>query len=296
MLLVDWQVYILITVFISSFITVLTKLFLTSHKGNSVLFAIYLQFVTSFFVLFFVIFLNKFDLVFIKEFWPNILILSFLNGIATILIFTALPNIHISKFVVIFALRVLVTFFASYILINERITFINALGALLVLFSIVFVNFDISKHKNNSNKLLSSLKNTLFVLLASVLVGIAVVNDKFVATNTNPYFYTFLAYFSPGVIMCLFYFKSLLKNFKKDLFKINYTFNVLLISILTTFASLSYFTAIYVGTSITKVTTFNLSSVILTVILSFIFLKEKDHMYKKLFSSIICFLGLILLS
>jgi len=68
-----------------------------------------------------------------------------------------------------------------------------------------------------------------------------------------------------------------------------------ILAVLYTLASIYFFKAIQDSNDSALVTAIGLSSIVVTVIFSFILLKERKHFWRKLFAAVITFGGLLLL-
>lgn len=291
-MILTWQIAIAIFVVIASLNTIYTKLSLRKLKYDPVVFSTFVQLFTSVLLTILCIFIGKFAVGDTLKIFPNIIFTTLLYGFANILIFKALAKLPVSTFVVIFATRIIFISFLSSQLMNEELPVIYFFGTFLVLISIFIVNYE-KKSKLAPSSI--DTKSIIYALFASILVGFAAINDRVILQNTNPYFYTLIAYLLPGLFMFVLYFKKASNALLTMQSVPSFVNNIIIVSFLSSISALFYFLAIDLSGQVAKVASIGISSVIVTILLSFILLKERSNPYKKIFASILCFFGLYLI-
>lgn len=160
------------------------------------------------------------------------------------------------------------------------------IGAGLLLSGVLLVT--IKAFKINFNK------GELFALLAAVFFGFATTNDRFILKSFNLYPYVALAFIVPPIFMAIAYPKSISKM--KVFLEKKILIKMILLCVIYAISSVTFFAALQSSSNSSQITTVNLTSVILTVILSIIFLKERDFLVRKILGAILSFAGLILLT
>lgn len=287
-----WQLAIFLAVILSSFCTIILKKSLSKLNSNPVLFSTYSQIIIAVIIGTFATVIGKFTVMDTFRMLPNLILTTVLYGMANIFVIKALGSMEASKYVVIFGMRGLIATFLSILIFNEQISVITLFGSLLVVFSVVLINWE--KKVIEGNK--SSLRSIMYAFLAALFVGSSALNDKVAIQHTNFYYYSFLAYLLPGVFTYFVYFKDSTKGLVKVLPKIDYLKNIVLLSVLSSITGVLYFYAILKVDQVSKVTSIGVSNVILIVLLSYFLLNDRKHKYKKIIASVICFSGLYLLS
>lgn len=129
-------------------------------------------------------------------------------------------------------------------------------------------------------------------ILANVSVGIAWSLDKKGISYFNPDLYNLLVWVAPIIVISFFPLIKLSvvkKIIKKDFKQIS------LISFLNVGAYLFNLKALVVGGEVTKVIPIVQTSTIITIILGIFFLKERDHIVKKIVAGLIAIIGVFLL-
>ena len=218
-------------------------------------------------------------------FW-NLLLMTFLYAFANVFIFKSLKLTEASKFTIVFATRAFFTVFASSLLLKEFLTGSQFLGALLIFSGVVLINLKSSKFSLD--------KGSLFALLGALAFGLANTNDRYLLKSFNIYPYITLAFIAPFFLMTVIYPKEL-KHLKLFLGK-TVLKKVLLLSVIYAFSAISFFAALQISNNSSRVASANLTSVIITVILSALFLKERESLSKKIAGAVLSFIGLLLLA
>lgn len=282
----SWQILILISVVLYSISVLLQRVLLKENESQPVAYSIFFQFLTGV-VLGLVGFLfadmslpaNLADL-----FW-NLALMTILYGFSNIFIFKSLKQTEASKFSIVFATRAFFTVLASSILLEEFLEGSQFLGALFIFSGVVLVNLKSSK--------LSFDRGTLFALFAAFAFGIANTNDRFLLGSFSVYPYITIGFLAPSLLMAAIYPKEI-KHIKVFLDK-KILNKMLFLSVIYAFSAVAFFAALQLSDNSSRVASINLISVIVTVILATIFLKEKDNLSKKVISAILSFVGLLLL-
>lgn len=287
----SWQLAIILSTIGLSFGSVFTKMFLSKHTVNPVVFSIFQQLITAFFIFLLAIYNGAFTISNFKAIPINILLTMVLYGLANIFIYKSIANLSMAKFTVIFSTRVLFTLLLSTLLFGESVSISLLVGIFLVLLSVYLVSIEkkslVTTHRR---------KYLLYCGLSALFVGFSAVNDGFILKSVNVYLYTFLSYFLPGLFVLAFYLNQVKTSLKSTLFNMEYIKNTSIVAIFTAISGYLYVLAINLSKSPSKVSGIGVSSVIIVVLLSFIILKERDNYKSKLFASLLCFVGLYLIS
>ena len=282
----SWQILILISVVLYSISVLLQRVLLRQNESRPVAYAMFFQFLTGI-VLGVVGFLfadmslpsNFSDL-----FW-NLILMVILYGFSYIFIFRSLKQIEASKFSILFSTRAFFTVLASSLVLKELLTGTQFLGALLIFSGVILVNLKSSKFSFD--------KGSLFALLAAFAFGSANTNDRFLLGSFNIYPYITIGFIAPSLLMAAVYPKEL-KHIKIFLDK-KILKKMLILSVLYAFNAVAFFAALQKSDNSSQVASVNLTSVIATVVLAAIFLKERDNLPKKVIGAILSFVGLLLL-
>lgn len=282
----SWQIYILISVVLYSVSVLLQRVILKENESRPIAYSMFFQFLTGI-VLGVVGFLFA-DMSLPSNFsgllW-NLILMVILYAFSNILIFKSLKQIEASKFSIIFATRSFFTVLASSLLLKEFLTGSQFLGVLLIFSGVILVNLKSSKFSFD--------KGSLFALLAALAFGSANTNDRFLLGSFNIYPYITIGFIASSLLMAAVYPKEL-KHIKIFLDK-KILKKMLILSVLYAFNAVAFFAALQKSDNSSQVASVNLTSVIATVALAAIFLKERDNLGKKVISAILSFVGLLLL-
>ncbi|OGM28128.1 hypothetical protein A2962_01065 [Candidatus Woesebacteria bacterium RIFCSPLOWO2_01_FULL_39_61] len=283
----SWQFLILVSVILYSISVLLQRVILKENESQPIAYSMFFQLLVGIVIgitgsLFADMSLPS-NLT--PLFW-NLLLMTFLYAFANVFIFKSLKLTEASKFTIVFATRAFFTVFASSLLLKEFLTGSQFLGALLIFSGVVLINLKSSKFSLD--------KGSLFALLGALAFGLANTNDRYLLKSFNIYPYITLAFIAPFFLMTVIYPKEL-KHLKLFLGK-TVLKKVLLLSVIYAFSAISFFAALQISNNSSRVASANLTSVIITVILSALFLKERESLSKKIAGAVLSFIGLLLLA
>jgi uncharacterized membrane protein len=132
-----------------------------------------------------------------------------------------------------------------------------------------------------------------YALASSLCGGIAITNDTFILQTTDVYSMLVIGWLTPSLF--------LLATNPKIIKKISYFFSyekfmkMFLMTLFYTFSGIAFYLAIAMGGQASQVTPIGQASIITTIILAAIFLRESDHLIKKIIAAILVTLGVLLL-
>lgn len=232
-----------------------------------------------------------------SQFFPSlnnlIIIRILLGGIfwfaVTLASFKALNTITASKYSIIEALSPVVSIVLALLFLSETFSIQQLIGMILILLSVFAVLYD------KDSKISRISKGELIALGSAILSGIALANDKIIYATT-PLSPTLVTLFLlPGILGAL-YKPSELKKLPKLLKNKAIIKQLIIMSVIWGLSAISFYKAIVLSNSISLVVSISQLSVILTVILGLIFLKETKNWQIKIIASAISVIGLIFMS
>lgn len=216
---------------------------------------------------------------------PNLVLMMFLYGFGNLFVFQALKKTEASTFIIIFSSRVLITILVSSFFLNESLNFLQIIGTLLILASILLVNIKSAK--------LTFSKKELTSLLSALCFGLAVSNDSFLVKHFDLYPFVTIAFILPPLLIIatdLTVIKKMKVFWQKTTFA-----KMFLLSTIYALAAVFFFIALQTSKNSSQVASLDLVGVIVTVLLAVIFLKERDDLLKKILGAILSFIGLMLM-
>lgn len=281
-----WQILIGISVILYSVSVLLQRLLLKDDKSESISFSILFQLgvagVTT--ILVFII-QGKVPLPDFSKIAWSVLMMTVLYALANIFIFKALKNTEASRFTVIFASKTLFAALGASLLFREMLTPIQWIGAILIIAGIVIITMKkVDKQLNMGD---------LFALFAAILFGLANTNDRFLVKFFDPYSYVIIGFLLPGLAIALMYPKKivLLKTYMRK----NFLYKMAFLCLLYGLSAVTFFAALQITPNSSQLFSINSFGAIITVVLSILVLKEKDHMWKKILGVVVSVAGLLLI-
>ena len=279
----NWQLLVLISVLTYAISVLLQKVILKDDDSDpiaySIVFSLLTGVVTGVFAL-----INGFHMPNLLAIWPNILLMVFCYGVGNILIFNALKIIDASEFTILFTTRAIWTVAGALLFLGEQYTFLKAFGALLIIIGVIVVSWKSQKLRFGKGELLS--------LGAGALFGIAFTNDAYIVQHADVMSYQTIAFILPALAVWLFKPKSTVKMM--PLLKPKTAVRLLLLAVFYSISAITVFLAYQAGHNASQIAPLVQTTTIVTVILSIIFLHERNALFQKSIGTILSFIGIIL--
>ena len=217
--------------------------------------------------------------------FPNFFLLTILLTLAPFCLFRAYNLTKASEVGILLSSQRLWTVLASFVFLGEIATPKKILGTLFILLGVGVVSW--KKHR------IRFTQGELFALLAALLYGLSFVNA----------FYILQSYDAPSfeVVSNLLPVMTLLLLFPQAIKKMNFYRNprnflpVSLAALFDALAAICLYIAYQYGRNASQISPLSSTSLIFTVFLAAIFLRERDNLLNKLTGAIITVFGVILL-
>lgn len=279
-----WQVLITISILAYSLAVLVQRLILRSSVDSPIAFSIISQFICGVIIALIAGVTGQLS-------WPNwqpvvwnLFFMTLAYAIGSIATTIALKKSEASKFTVLFATRAFLTIAIAGVFLNEKMTGVQLMGAVLIFSGVAITSWQTRKFVLE--------KADWLTLLGALCFGAGNVNDRFILQQMPLFIYNVLAFLLPAIAIGLA-FPQQVKKIPGMLTK-TMTTKILVLSSLYCISSLAFFGALKVATNASQVVSVNLISVILIVILSIVLLKEHSRLWLKLLGAVICFAGLLL--
>lgn len=282
----DWFILAIIAVFTGSASFLLQRVLMKDDKSDAFTYAIVFQILCAIFLGVFSSF-NGFSFPNIMDLKFNYLLVGVLYAGGALASFQAYKTLEASQVSIIAATSPLWTIIGALFFLQESFTSLQFIGSLLVLLAIILVNY--------TKRGIAFNQGTIYALLFAIFFGIALVNDKYIL-NVSPadaLSYTTIAFALPALIMIIirpFVFKKMKVFLQPKILK-----NMLIMSFLYSVSAAAFFIALDSGANASQLGAINKSSVIVTIILAALFLKERGHLVKKIIAALLVTIGVILL-
>lgn len=216
--------------------------------------------------------------------WIELCVIGALYGYGGLFFFKAIKTIEASEMSILGSAGTLVTVILSYVFLNERLNGSQLGGVLLILASVVVINY------NRHTFRLST--GAWYALLGSACFGTAVIVDTFILKT-----YPAISYMPVGsLLISIILLVSFPRSFGKVIHNVRkIDMHLIIYSVLYAFAALMFYLPLQFGTYVSQLSAIGRVSIILTVILSAIFLKERSHIGKKIIGAILTTIGIFLI-
>lgn len=216
---------------------------------------------------------------------PFFIITATLYAAGTILFFHAIKKIEASEMSIIGGVGPIVTIVASMIFLKDILTVTQLSGVVCILAAVFLINYKKNGFVIN--------QGTWLALLGTACYGLAVISDTIIIHEFEVASFIPIGAAGTALIMMFLYPKKIPLVFT-SLMHINK--NLLVFSVLYAMQGIAFYLAIGTGALVGQVSAIARASIILTVILSSIFLKEQNDIGKKLIGAVLTTIGVILVS
>jgi len=281
-----WLILVIISAVSGSLSKVLQKVLLKGEDSDPVAFGFIFQLLVAILFLLYALLTQSLHFPMLAGLIFNIVVMSLFYGLGNLFTFKAFKLAEASEVSVIFASSTLWSVVAALFLLGEKLNSMKIVGMLLVIAGLIAINYRKSKWKVN--------KGHTFAFLAAMLFGIAFTNDAFIITRFKSVAsYMIIAFALPAFTTLVFRPKSI-KN-------VPYFFNkkiivrLLICGFFYFLAALTIFEAYKRGGLASIISPISESSLVFTVIISYIFLREKNHVWNKVLGTILTLGGILLL-
>ncbi len=219
-----------------------------------------------------------------KEVAAPMTAIALLYGFGSVFFFRSAKTTEASDISILGSTGTLVTVVLSYFFLNERLNVTQLIGVLLILLSVIIINF--SKHK------LRLHAGAWQAIMGAACFGTAVIFDSVILKSYDAISYLPVGSFYIALVLLAAYPKTArtLPSAVKTI-----DMNLIIYSVLYTFAALMFYIPLGMGTYVSQLSAVGRVSIILTVILSAVFLKERSHIGKKIIGAILTTIGIFLI-
>lgn len=221
------------------------------------------------------------------DFLPNMILMVILYAIANTLIFSALTYLDAAAFTILFSSRALWTIVAAVLFLNEPFSFKQVIGTILIIISVILVS---AKSKKVTLK-----KGEIYALLAALFFGTAFANDAYIINtyHVDVESNLFFAFVLPALAMWII--RPQATKHMKPFLNRAILLPSLALTIFYATSAITIFLAYDIAKNAAQIAPLNQTSIIIIVILSMIFLKERDNIPKKILGALVSFVGVLLI-
>lgn len=281
-----WLILTIISAVTFSLSRVLQRILLKNNDSDSFAFSFIFPTLVSVAILAYSLLTGSFEIPNLAPVWFNMIIMILFYSAGSVFIYQAFKDSPASEVSILFSSSSAWAVVSALLFLGEKLNILNIIGIISIILGVIVINYQKSNWKFE--------RGHLFALLGAAMFGIAFTNDAFILNlykSVPPYI--FLAFILPAIAILLYkpsLTKSLPHYFSKEIFgKLILTSSIYAISAITIFA------AYKAGGKASAINPISQSSVVLTVIMSYFFLNEKDKLFQKIIGSILVFGGALLL-
>lgn len=255
-----------------------------NEENDPILFSIAFQFILTILVLIFALY-RGFTFPPPLNLVPRFIFGGILYAVGTLCAFYASKQIGAGEFTILSSSGSLITILLGVFLLGNSFGPNKALGTALILASVVVLY---AKERMKINR------GMWLAFGVAVFYGVGVVNDVVILRTYNVMSFVPLMCFLPGLIILMIFPKRLSKINK--LLKPKPLQHIVLYSAFYAVGTIFFYSALSSGATISQLSPISRASIIVTVILSALFLGEKKDLVRKIVSAILVSIGVILLA
>lgn len=281
----NWLVFALLSVIGFSLANLFRKIVMKDDKTDAIASAIVFQFLAGVLIGIFALY-KGFIIPPFAQYPMNFFLAGFLWALAAFLEFKAFHYLEASEAVIISTLQAVVVIVAAHFFLKEIFTLQMIIGTLLILTGVI----GISKRQ----KKMTFNRGIAYILGFCFFGGLGVVNDTFMVKHVNAMSYLSIGFLLPVIFLMLLRPASIGKI--REVFHFTNFKRLFFLTLFYTFGSVVFVYAILNGAQVSQLSPISNASIILTVLLATIFLGERDHLVRKCISTILVFVGVLLLS
>ncbi|MBN1503204.1 DMT family transporter [Candidatus Woesearchaeota archaeon] len=283
--MLSWFSLLLISTFLAAITAIFQKVIL-DNKADPIFFSSYWQLITAFISVISVL-LFGFEADSIKILVFAFICTGLFYGLGTYLFFIGLKNAEASMASIMNQVRVIWVLIGSFIFFKEQIT-LNKLGGVSLIIAGIFIVF----HKGLSLRLKRPQR---LILLSTLFFSLGMLADKYFINFFNSYTYLVIDFLAPSLFIIIIS-PQIIKDYKNiKPFSKN---NILTVLVACVFfgSILAMLTAYKLGAEVSIAVPIFQSAVVLVVLLSAVFLGERDNLFRKMIGSLVTVFGVCLLS
>jgi len=280
----NWLFLTILSVFGASVASTLQRVLMKGDKSNPYSYAVVFHLLLGFLNLCFALLYGSHFSLFSGNIF-FLLLASLLWGVCSIFLFKALQLLESSEATILSSLKVVFTIIAAIIFLQETFNIQKILGTVIILAATLLVVNLKNGFKFN--------KGVVYTLLMALFAGLAIVVDSANVQHYNVIAYNTITNCLSGFVILAFAPRSL--GQWRHFIKPNFLAKMLPLAVFSVTQGLMYLTALTYGGNTAQVGTIRQSSVIVTVLLAVIFLKERNSLGRKLIAAILVTIGVILL-
>lgn len=278
-----WQLLTAISVLGFSISILLQRILIHKDKSDPMAYVIIFQGTVGVIITSYTL-ITGFKLPDVASLWPFMLMTFVLFGAAHIVYARTLQRVEASVFSILLATSAVWVMCLGLVVFRETIGAIELLGVVLI-----FVSIGLLVEHKGAVKL---DRGILLGLLTGVLFGLATTNWVYVGKFSDPVTWTGISFLGPAAIVLLAR-PSSVKKMKPFLRK-DTLIRIALLGIVYSVSAISAMFAYRSGNA-SVIAPLQQTSIIVTILLAYFFLGERQRFWHKALAALVCFAGILLI-
>ncbi|HSX52836.1 MAG TPA: DMT family transporter [Patescibacteria group bacterium] len=278
-----WQLLTGISIITLSISVLLQRLLLHNDKSDPYAYVIIFQGLVAILIALYAI-VHGFHMPDFGKYWLPIILTILLYGAGHVAYAHTLRQVEASIFSILFATSAIWTMFMGIILFHEHLNATQILGVILIFASVGLL----AEHK----KALKFDLGIMLGLLTGLLFGFATATWAYVGRHADAASWSALSFAGPSLVVLATHPKSI-KKMKPFLSGTKLT-RMGLLGVFFSISAVTLLTAYQRG-NVSLIAPLQQTTIILTILLAVLFLKEHKHLWRKGLAAAVCFIGVLLI-
>jgi drug/metabolite transporter (DMT)-like permease len=264
---------------------VLQRILLKEDKNDPAAFAFVFQMVVGILILLFALFT--------RHALPNVLthivpfiLLSLCFSLGNLSLFKGLKETEASEVGVLFSSYSIWAVLTAVIFLKDPINLMKIIGIVLIVLGVIVVSWQKNTWRFK--------KGHIFVLLAAILFGCGFTFNAYLTKFYDVSAFLAFAFIFPGIMILAL--QPMLVKQLHHFGSLHFIPRLTAIAVFYGLSAVTQLQAYAIGASASQVVPISQSSIVLTIILSYFFLQEKERMINKVAGSILMFIGVVMLA
>ncbi|MFA5349227.1 MAG: DMT family transporter [Candidatus Paceibacterota bacterium] len=279
-----WLILVLLGTFFWSITTILQRAFLKEEQSNHYSYAIIFQLLVAILIFIYTLFagLNLPDF---KEYYINIILMVILYALGNLTMYKGMQLVEASEKAIIYSSNAIWTMLLAALFLKEQITYLRITGAFFIILSVIIISY-----KKGSFKF---KKGHILIMLTAVIFGFAFINDIVLLKTIDAASLSVLGFGLPSIALFLAR-PKIAKEFK-FFFEKKRLLKIIGAGLFYAAAAVLIKSAYRVGGDASQIAPITQLTIIITVMLAYVFLKEKKSLLKKIIGSVLALIGVLLI-
>ena len=282
----NWLILTIASAVLLSISRVMQRVMLKRDESDSYAFSFIFPVLVSLVIFLYAIVTGSMELPNLRPVFFNVVLMIVLYSVGSVCVYEAYKRSLASEVSIIFASSSVWSVMSAVIFLKESLLTKNIIGIISMVIGIIVINYQKSSWKIESGH--------IYAIVGALFFGVAFTNDAIILRQYHavpPY--VFIAFVLPALAILLY--RPSLVSKLPYFFSARVIGKMLLTASLYALSAIALYTAYRFGGQASVITPLQQLSVVLTVILSYIFLGERSKLWQKTVGVSLAVLGALLL-